>query len=200
MVLYYLLCACMYIFNISFDVNVRAPVTWLNCLIKWQQMQIISFERRSRSDFHKVYCICIYSTCSMNWWSDQCWSQPRTPQAGTARGVCRCSLTVPVVSCCGTLSQPVQTSVQSVLDPVLCAGGVLHLHHSGSAGWNNTGMFVKQSSCCAEYICLYPHIFSKVCRTWRNTLCVELKLYKDQCTLSTFSHANGQVSSIQSEL
>lgn len=56
-------------------------------------------------------------------------------------GVCRCSLTVPVVSRCGTLSQPVQTSVQSVLDPVLRAGGVLHLHHSGSAGWSNTGVF-----------------------------------------------------------
>lgn len=43
------------------------------------------------------------------------------------------SLTVPVVSRCWALSQPVQTSVQSVLDPVLCARGVLHLPHSGSA-------------------------------------------------------------------
>lgn len=44
-----------------------------------------------------------------------------------------CSLTVPVVSCCWALSQPVQTPVQSMLDPVLCARGVLHLHRSGSA-------------------------------------------------------------------
>lgn len=46
-----------------------------------------------------------------------------------------CSRTVPVVSCCGTLSQPIQTSVQGVLDPVLRAGGVLHLDlHLGSTG------------------------------------------------------------------
>ncbi len=42
------------------------------------------------------------------------------------------SLTVPVVSCCGALPQPVQTPVQSMLDPVLRARRVLHLHPSAS--------------------------------------------------------------------
>lgn len=47
-------------------------------------------------------------------------------------------LTVPVVSCCWALSQPVQTSVQKVLDPVLCARRVLHPYCSVSVKGQET--------------------------------------------------------------
>lgn len=52
-------------------------------------------------------------------WSEKTWMCP--------------GLTVPVLCGRGALPQPVQTPVQSVLDPVLGARRVLHLHRSASA-------------------------------------------------------------------
>lgn len=69
------------------------------------------------------------------------------------------SPTVPVLCCCGALSQPIQTPVQSMLDPVLCAWGVLHLHHSGSVeGWRRQtilSMSVQYYRIIFKFICLH---------------------------------------------
>lgn len=89
------------------------------------------------------------------------------------------AVTVPVVRCHGALSQPIQTPVQSVLDPVLGAGRVLHGHQSGSEEEQERRLVITQ---CAKPTHIFCGILSTSsllwCHVYANThTCAHARLF-----------------------